>query len=90
MSDLYEVLDVEEASKYLRCSAYTVEGRARSGDLPASKFGDSWIFPRAAFFERVNEIAKTEAMFRRAKAMRPAAVAKGLEARGPVKLPDLH
>lgn len=78
MSDF---LKLEEIAEMLQCEPETVLECARSGKLPAVKFGRSWVFPREAFFQRINELAL---------ANKPAVRARGVE-RGtpPPPLPDL-
>jgi excisionase family DNA binding protein len=44
---MHDVLTVEEAAEFLRCSPDTVKRRARAGELPASKIGRAWRFRRA-------------------------------------------
>lgn len=65
-----EVLVAEELAAMLHCSVKTIEERARRGDLPGLKFGDGWVFPRDALFQRLNELALSEAS-RRGRSERP-------------------
>jgi excisionase family DNA binding protein len=44
---MQEVLTLQEAAEFLRCSPDTVKRKARAGDLPASKIGRVWRFRRA-------------------------------------------
>jgi len=44
---MQEVLTLEEAANFLRCSPDTVKRRARAGEVPASKIGRAWRFRRA-------------------------------------------
>jgi len=44
---MQEVLTLQEAANFLRCSPDTVKRRARAGELPASKIGRTWRFRRA-------------------------------------------
>ena len=44
---MQEVLTVQEAAQFLRCSPDTVKRQARAGRLPASKIGRAWRFRRA-------------------------------------------
>jgi excisionase family DNA binding protein len=44
---MQDVLTVDEAAAFLRCSADTVKRQARAGRLPASKIGRAWRFRRA-------------------------------------------
>jgi hypothetical protein len=87
------VLDTENVAALLRCSAYTVIERAKSGDLPGLHFGDGgWVFPTEALAKRLNELALEESQKRRQPA-KPAAVINPVPGRAnkralPV-LPDL-
>lgn len=89
------VFDSEQAAAVLRCSAKTVEDRARSGDLPGLKYGDGWVFPVQAFYERLNELAHEQAAERRrgkSKPPAPSAVATApqpAKRRAPPPLPSL-
>jgi len=44
---MQEVLTLQEAAEFLRCSADTVKRHALAGSLPASKIGRQWRFRRA-------------------------------------------
>jgi excisionase family DNA binding protein len=44
---MQEVLTLQEAADFLRCSPDTVKRKARAGELPASKIGRVWRFRRA-------------------------------------------
>lgn len=66
------ILDSQQAAELLKCTVKTIEDRARSGDLPGEKFGESWVFPSEAFMVAVNQIAVKRAAERR---KRPAASA---------------
>lgn len=73
--DSHAILTAEQAAQSLGCAVKTIEDRARSGDLPALLWGDGgWVFPAAAFYARVNELAIEQAETRR-KAKQPKAVA---------------
>ena len=52
-----EILTVEEVAALLMCTRETVELCARQGKLPGLKFSRSWVFPREALLQRVNEMA---------------------------------
>lgn len=60
-----EMLELDEASAIVKCSIETLHDNLRSGHLPGTKFGASWVIPRRAFFDRLNEIAVEEAAQRR-------------------------
>jgi excisionase family DNA binding protein len=66
------IFSVDEVAALLRCSAYTVEEAARSGDLPGIKPGGSWIFPSDALQRRLNEKALEEAAARRSPGIKEA------------------
>lgn len=53
-----EILTTDEAADLLDCETRTVEDALREGTLPGLKLGRSWMIPRAALLEIVNEIAK--------------------------------
>lgn len=59
------MLELNEAAAILKCSTATLEDHLRSGHIAGTKFGVSWVIPRVAFFERVNQIALDEAAKRR-------------------------
>lgn len=82
-SDL--VFDSVQAAAILRCSAKTVEERARSGDLPGLKYGDGWVFPVQAFYERLNELAREQAAERRKGKSKPAPAAVATTTPQPAK-----
>jgi len=58
--------NVEQVARALKCSVYTVEQRARDGDLPGLKYGVAWVFPPEALRARLTEKALAEAAERRA------------------------
>ncbi|MFG0674231.1 helix-turn-helix domain-containing protein [Delftia sp. WSY_7] len=60
-----EILTVEDLAKLFSCDKETAAARLTSGDLPGVKVGRSWIIPRQALFERLNEKAREEAATRR-------------------------
>lgn len=68
------LLDAPAVSELLKCSRRTVEDHARSGRLPAVKFGDGWLFPAEALLRAINRMAETEAA-QRAKTPSASAVA---------------
>lgn len=74
----------------LHCSVKTVEERTRRGDLPGLKFGDGWVFPAAALFQRLNEKALEEARERGGLApLQPTAVRHQVKRRKtPPTLPE--
>lgn len=52
-----EVLDESEVAKLLDCEPRTVQEKARTGQLPAIKFGRSWRFPKDALLQALNNLA---------------------------------
>ena len=64
------VLDVPAVAALLRCAETTVEDRARRGDLPGLKVGDSWVFPAGALTVALDQLALDQAAERR-RPMRP-------------------
>jgi excisionase family DNA binding protein len=73
-------MDTPAVAQLLKCSERTVEDYARSGRLPAVKFGDGWLFPTEALLRAVNRLAEDEAALR-AKPVRPTAVKRVVEAK---------
>lgn len=58
---------MEEVVTILDCSEDAVVARINSGELAAEKFGRGWVFPREAFRESINAIAREAAARRRAE-----------------------
>lgn len=52
-----EIMRKEEVAEWLDCEPSTVEEKARNRELPAVKIGRSWLFPRQAMLQRLNEMA---------------------------------
>ena len=52
------IMTSEQVANLLQCSPRTVEDKARSGELPAVKFGEGWVFPAVALLEAVNNAAR--------------------------------
>lgn len=52
-----DVLDDSEVATLLDCDVRTVQEKARTGELPAIKFGRSWRFPKTALLHVLNELA---------------------------------
>jgi hypothetical protein len=71
---LPNVLDVSAVAALLRCAETTVEDRARRGELPGLKIGESWVFPAGALTQRLDELALEQAAERRKPAPKPTAV----------------
>lgn len=88
---------VEEAAGLLDCTAETTVERIATGDVPGVKIGRSWIIPREAFIQRLNEMALQDAQSRRAlrvagktagKVIQQAREPKAGRARIPPSLPS--
>lgn len=60
------MIDFDEAAALLKCEPAKLEALLRSGELPGAKFGRSWVIPREAFMQRLNELALQQAAERRA------------------------
>ncbi|WP_120966792.1 helix-turn-helix domain-containing protein [Comamonas sp. lk] len=75
-SDIYTAVQI---ASLLKCDKETAEERIRSGDLPGIKFGKSWVIPRQALLQCLNEMALSEAAQRKAELQgsRAAALKKG-------------
>lgn len=52
-----DVLTTDEVADLLQCTALTVEDMLRRGELPGVKFGRSWMCPRVALLEVLNQQA---------------------------------
>jgi len=87
-----------EVMAMLDCAEEAVVARIGSGELTAVKFGRSWVFPRAAFHESLNELARIEAGRRRAEleakrtatsAITQARKKPGVRRRAPPALPSI-
>ncbi|SOD27636.1 DNA binding domain-containing protein, excisionase family [Variovorax sp. YR752] len=83
MSKGTEILSKEEVASMLDCEPSTVEEKARTHELPGVKIGRSWLFPRQALMQRLNEMALAEP----APSRRPNAVINGSKKRR--SLPNL-
>ncbi len=66
---LPSVLDVATVAALLRCAETTVEERARRGELPGLKIGESWVFPAGALTVRLDQLALEQAAERRKPAL---------------------
>lgn len=83
-----DVMSKDEVAAILDCEPGTVEDKARAGELPAVKYGRSWIFPRTALLECLHKQALENT---KPKNSKPAslAVAKNKICRQPPQLPSL-
>ncbi|MBI4985599.1 MAG: helix-turn-helix domain-containing protein [Rhodocyclales bacterium] len=55
-----QILTVEKVAQLLKCEVGTVQEKTRRGDLPGLKFGRHWIYPRDAFLEAINAMARAK------------------------------
>ncbi|MGJ7611361.1 MULTISPECIES: helix-turn-helix domain-containing protein [unclassified Variovorax] len=83
MSD--DILSKDQVATMLDCEPSTVEEKARNHELPGVKIGRSWLFPRQALMQRLNEMALA-----RPEPTRPEGIIKpGSKRRAPLALPPL-
>jgi excisionase family DNA binding protein len=82
-----DVMSKAEVASILDCEPDTVEEKARTGELPAVKFGRSWIFPRTALLECLHKQALENTKPKASAA--PKAIAKKTARRAPPALPAL-
>lgn len=68
-----ETIDAAAVALLLHCETKTVEALARSGALPATKFGKGWIFLRSQVLQAVARRAAEEAESRKPAATRKPA-----------------
>lgn len=62
-----EIIGSDEVAQMLRCTPVQVEVFVRDGELPALKFGRSWIFIKDDLIDFLADKARDEAEFRKAK-----------------------
>ncbi|MEZ2293061.1 helix-turn-helix domain-containing protein [Variovorax sp. RCC_210] len=80
-----DILNKDQVAQLLDCEPSTVEEKARNHELPAVKIGRSWLFPRQALMQRLNEMALA-----RPETTRPQGIIKqNTKRRGPPALPPL-
>lgn len=82
-----DVMSKDEVAAILDCEPCTVEDKARAGELPAVKYGRSWIFPRTALLECLHKQALENTKPKGSAA--PRAVAKRTTRREPPALPAM-
>lgn len=73
MNTLPDVLTVPTVAELLDCSVDTVEDEARQRRLPGLKFGRSWVFPRAALLQVLDQRALAHVVTAAAPASPPPA-----------------
>ena len=54
---MQDVLTEKQVAELLDCEPTTIQEKARNGDLPAVKFGRSWIFPKTALLQSLHQDA---------------------------------
>lgn len=52
-----DILTTDEVADLLQCEVTTVEEKLRQGELPGVKFGRSWMCPRLALLDTLNQQA---------------------------------
>lgn len=52
-----DVMTKEQVAEMLECEVLTIEDKTRAGELPGVKIGRTWVYPRAALLQRLNEMA---------------------------------
>jgi excisionase family DNA binding protein len=52
-----DILTTDEVADLLQCDVVTVENKLRQGELPGIKPGRSWMCPRVALLEVLNQQA---------------------------------
>lgn len=68
---MHEILTTDEVADLLQCEPKTVEEHLRGGKLPGVKLGRSWMCPREALLETVNDLARSNL----GVSLRPVAIA---------------
>lgn len=81
------IATLSEVAELLGCTEETVVERIASGDIPALKFGRSWVVPRGALEVRINELALEQARSRVDN--RGRAVARTVRRKSIPALPEL-
>ena len=83
MSD--DILNKDQVASLLDCEPSTVEEKARNHELPGVKIGRSWLFPRQALMQRLNEMA----LAKPASARPAGVIVRGQKRKAPPALPPL-
>ena len=83
-----DIFSIEEVAGMLQCESSTIEEKARALVLPGVKMGRSWVFPRVALLQRLNELALAKPAPPQREPPRPG---KPRQSRaGPPGLPSLN
>lgn len=90
-----DVIDSHECAELLRCTPYQIEELARTGEIPGTQAGRSWIFVRTDLLEFLAQKARKEAEERRTKRQvksvhLTSTIVKRSRARVAPTLPVLH
>jgi excisionase family DNA binding protein len=81
-----DILTDEQVAELLHCHVQTVQEWTRVGKLPGIKPGRSWIYPRQALLDALNEMARQKPE----REVRTLAVAQPQPQRGrPRKVPPV-
>lgn len=56
---MIDVMTTNEVADLLDCEVKLVEERLRCGELPGLKMGRSWLCPRQALMETLNDLARS-------------------------------
>lgn len=59
-----DILTTDEVADLLQCDVVTVEGKLRRGELPGIKPGRSWMCPRVALLDALNQQARENVAIR--------------------------
>jgi hypothetical protein len=68
-----EEIPIDEACSFLKCGKPRLFQALETGSIPGIKLGQTWVIPRFAFFQAINELAISEAEARRANVQRTEA-----------------
>lgn len=87
-----DTIEIAEMAEILKCSEASIEAALRDGTLPSIQLGRHHVTPRAAFWQRVAEVAIEQAANRRSErqpvpAPAPAPVPKAPRRRPLISLP---
>lgn len=83
-----DILTTDEVADLLQCDVVTVEGKLRRGELPGIKPGRSWMCPRVALLDVLNQQARENIAIRPA-ALPTVAVTKPQRGRSRSAIPQL-
>lgn len=60
-----EDIEIDEACSFLKCSKPRLLQALETGSIPGVRLDQTWVIPRLAFFQAINELAIREAEARR-------------------------